>query len=104
MLYLMDALFKGFECVFLFDVHRALRDDRTAIVLFVGEMNGNARDLHTRFERITDRMRAHERGQQCWVKIDDTIGKCMQDLFGHFAHVTSHDHVLRTGHAEALQR
>lgn len=33
MLYLMDALFKGFECVFLFDVHRALRDDRTAIVL-----------------------------------------------------------------------
>lgn len=42
MLYLMDALFKGFERVFLFDVHRTLRDDRTAIVLFVGEMNGNA--------------------------------------------------------------
>ena len=37
MLYLMDALFKGFERVFLFDVHRTLRDDRTAIVLFVGE-------------------------------------------------------------------
>lgn len=58
MLYLMDALFKGFECVFLFDVHRALCDDRTTIVFFVSEMNGNTRNLHARFERITDRMRA----------------------------------------------
>ena len=47
MLYFMDALFKGFERVFLFDVHRTLRDDRTAIVLFVGEMNGNACLLYT---------------------------------------------------------
>ena len=43
MLYLMDALFKGFERVFLFDVHRALCDDRTTIVFFIGEVNGNAR-------------------------------------------------------------
>ena len=53
------------------DRHALLRDDRTGVDALVHEVDGNAGLGRTGLERVVDRPRAGERGQQRRVDVDD---------------------------------
>ena len=77
------------------DRHGLLEDDRSAVERAVGEVDGHAGDLHARFQRVLDRVRAGERRQQGRVEIDDRAGQGAQGLGPEQPHVAGQDDQLR---------
>ena len=56
-----------------------LGDDRAGVDALVHEVDGNAGLGHTRLDRLLDRPRACECGQQRGVDVDDAAGKAVEE-------------------------
>jgi hypothetical protein len=76
------------------DGDRLLTDDGARVEAFIHVVNGDARGVHSRVQRIGDRPPARELREQGWMDVDDAIAKAIEKNRSEQVHVTGeHDEV-----------
>ena len=95
MFHVVDLRLERVERIVFGHCNRALRNDRTLIVIGVREMHRDTRHLHACVKRVGDGVRALERRQERRVQVEHTVGERVEHDGGHLAHVARHDHVFR---------
>ncbi len=97
MFHLVNVRFQGFQGVIFGHAHRLLRHNGPLVVVLVGEMHGDARNLHTGREGVGDSVRALERGQQRRMQVQHAVRERVEHDGRDHAHVAGHDDVFSAG-------
>ena len=79
------------------DVDRLLEDDRTAVEVLVHEVHGDAGRPHAVGERVADRMRAGEGGEERGMDVQDLPAEGSKRPGPDHAHVARQHHDVRPG-------